>query len=420
MGSNERAAAATGPLAGLTVLDLTLALAGPFATFLLAGLGARVIKIENPASPDHCRENSPYIGRRGVALGRTAPDDVSVAALNRLRGKYAVTLNLKQPGSRAVFADLLRKADVVVENFSAGTLDRLGIGYEYARTQNAGIVYGSISGYGADHTTAGSGKAMDSIIQALSGLMMTSGVAADPPVRVGVPFADLVAPVFAVVGILAALRQRDATGVGQRVDVSMLGVLTSLVAAEPFDVLEACGLPQRTGRMVPRLTPFGVFESADGYLAICAPTEQFARGVFAALGRPDLERDARFATRNARVANMEAMNACIEAFTRGLPTAELVPLFESHGVPAAPVRSPADAVRDPRVLARGETVPVEHPTFGRVADVIGPGVPIRFSGGEASAARHAPDVGQDNALVYGEWLGYDAAELERLRTAGII
>ncbi len=125
------------PLAGLTVLDLTLALAGPFATFLLAGLGARVIKIENPASPDHCRENAPYIGRHGVSLGRTAPDDVSVAALNRLRGKYAVTLNLKQPGSRAVFADLLRQADVVVENFSAGTLDRLGIGYEYARTQNA-------------------------------------------------------------------------------------------------------------------------------------------------------------------------------------------------------------------------------------------------------------------------------------------
>ncbi len=420
MSSREQPSVHTGPLAGLTVLDLTLALAGPFATFLLAGLGARVIKIENPASPDHCRENAPYIGRHGVSLGRTAPDDVSVAALNRLRGKYAVTLNLKQPGSRAVFADLLRRADVVVENFSAGTLDRLGIGYEYARTHNAGIVYCSISGYGADQTTTGSGKAMDSIIQALSGLMMTSGAPADPPVRVGVPFADLVAPVFAVVGILAALRRRDATGVGQQVDVSMLGVLTSLVAAEPFDLLEACGLPQRTGRMVPRLTPFGVYESADGYLAICAPTEQFARGVFVAIGRPDLECDPRFATRDARVANMDAMNACIENFTRGLPTGELVPLFESHGVPAAPVRSPADAVRDPRVLARGETVPIEHPQFGRVADVIGPGVPIRFAGAAASTPRPAPDLGQDNALVYGEWLGYSAAEIERLRAAGNI
>jgi crotonobetainyl-CoA:carnitine CoA-transferase CaiB-like acyl-CoA transferase len=409
-----------GPLAGLTVLDLTLALAGPFATFLLAGLGARVIKIENRASPDHCRENAPFIGRNGVSLGRTAPDDVSVAALNRLRGKYAVTLNLKQPGSRAIFADLVRRADVVMENFSPGTLERLGIGYEFARALNPRVVYCSISGYGATGTTNGSGKAMDAIIQALSGLMLTSGAPGDPPVRVGVPFADLVAPVFAVVGVLAALRQRDATGVGQQVDVSMLGVLTSLVAAEPFDVLEACGLPQRTGRMVPRLTPFGVYESADGHLAICAPTEQFARGVFAAIGRPELERDPRFATRDARVANMTAMNACIEEFTRAATTAELVPLFERHGVPAAPVRSPGEAVRDPRVLARGETVEVEHPEFGRVADVIGPGVPIRFSGAGAAPSRPAPALGQDNELVYGEWLGYGAAELERLRAAGNI
>lgn len=408
------------PLAGLTVLDLTLALAGPFATFLLAGLGARVIKIENPASPDHCRENAPFIGRNGISLGRTAPDDVSVAALNRLRGKYAVTLNLKQPGSRAVFADLLREADVVIENFSAGTLERLGVDYEFARAQNPRIVYCSISGYGADQATSGSGKAMDSIIQALSGLMMTSGATGDPPVRVGVPVADLLAPVFAVVGILAALRQRETTGVGQQVDVSMLGVLTSLVAAEPFDLLEACGIPQRTGRMVPRLTPFGVFESADGYLALCAPTEQFARGVFMAIGRPDLETDPRFATRDARVANMEAINDCIETFTRSRPTVDLVALFESHGVPAAEVRTPAAAVRDPRVLERGETVPIDHPEFGRVADVIGPGLPIRFSAATAGAPRPAPALGQDNALVYGDWLGYSAAKLDRLRADGNI
>jgi crotonobetainyl-CoA:carnitine CoA-transferase CaiB-like acyl-CoA transferase len=320
-----------------------------------------------------------------------------------------------------VFADLVRRADVVVENFTPGTLERLGNGYAFAREHNPRVVYCSISGYGADQPANGSsGKAMDSIIQALSGLMMTSGAPADPPVRVGVPFADLVAPVFAVLGILAALRKRDATGVGQQVDVSMLGVLTSLVAAEPFDLLEACGLPQRTGRMVPRLTPFGVYESADGYLAICAPTEQFARGVFAAIGHPELEADPRFVTRDARVANMAAMNACIETFTRGRPTAELVQLFESRGVPAAPVRSPADAVRDARVRARGETVELEHPQLGRVADVIGPGVPIRFSDGAAAELRPAPEVGQDNALVYGEWLGYGAAELERLRAAGNI
>jgi CoA:oxalate CoA-transferase len=407
------------PLAGLTVLDLTHALAGPFATFLLAGLGARVIKIENPGAPDPCRQNPPYLGERGVSLCRTSEGDVSVSALNRLRGKYGVTLNLKEPRGPEIFSDLVRLADIVVENFSPGTVDRLGIGHSVARTINPRVIYCSISGFGATKTN-GSGKAMDSIIQALSGLMMTSGSPADPPVRVGVPVADLLAPVFGVIGILAALRQREITGAGQQVDVSMLGVLTSLVAAEPFDLLEACGLPQRTGRMVPRLTPFGIYQSADSHVAICAPSEQFARGVFAAIGHPEFETDLRFATRDARVAHVDELNAHIEAFTRTVPTAELVPLLERHGVPAAEVRSPAEAVRDPRVRARGETVPLDHPQFGRVADVIGMGVPITFSEAKAPSLRPAPFVGQDNALVYGEWLGYGQAAVEKLQADGVI
>ena len=405
-------------MSGLTVLDLTHALAGPFASFLLAGLGARVIKIENPSAPDPCRQNPPYLGADGVSLGRRSADDVSVSALNRLRGKHGVTLNLKEPRGREVFADLVRHSDIVVENFSAGTLDRLGIGYAFAQAINPRIIYCSISGFGA--TANGSGKAMDSIIQALSGLMMTSGNPDDPPVRVGVPVADLLAPVFSVIGILAALRQRETTGRGQVVDVSMLGVLTSLVAAEPFDLLEACGLPQRTGRMVPRLTPFGIYESADSHVAICAPSEQFARGVFTAIGHPEFETDPRFASRDARVAHVDELNAHIEAFTRTAPTAVLLPLLERHGVPAAEVRSPAQAVRDPRVQSRGETVPLDHPKFGRVADVIGMGVPITFSDAPPVSLRSAPSVGQDNALVYGEWLGYDDAAIEKLRTDGII
>jgi CoA:oxalate CoA-transferase len=408
-----------GPLAGLTVLDLTVALAGPFATFLLAGLGARVIKIEHPAAPDPCRQNPPYLGRAGVALGRKEPEDVSVSALNRLRGKYGVTLDLKQPQSSDVFADLLRQADIVVDNFSAGTLDRLGIGYEFGRAVNPRVIYCSISGFGA--TESGTPrKAMDSIIQALSGLMMTSGVPGEAPVRVGVPVADLLAPVFAVVGILAALQQREKKGAGQQVDVSMLGVLTSLVAAEPFDLLEACGLAQRTGRMVPRLTPFGVYESADGHVAICAPTEQFARGVFEAIGRPEFEHDPRYATREARVLHVDDLNAHIESFTRTQPTETLLRVLEGHGVPAAAVRSPAAAVRDPLVLARGETVALEHPQFGRVADVIGMGVPITLSDGGTVDLRPAPSPGQDNDLVYGEWLGYGADGVARMRAGGLI
>jgi crotonobetainyl-CoA:carnitine CoA-transferase CaiB-like acyl-CoA transferase len=235
-----------------------------------------------------------------------------------------------------------------------------------------------------------------------------------------VPVADLVAPVFGVVGILAALRQREASGSGQHVDISMLGVLTSLVAAEPFDLLEACGLPQRTGRVVPRLTPFGVYESADGYVAICAPTEQFARGVFAAIGHPEFEREPRFATRDARVSHVDEMNAHIEAFTRTISTAELLPLLASHHVPAAEVRSPREAVRDPRVQARGETVPLEHPDFGNVADVVGMGIPITFSDARAGDLRPAPSIGQDNALVYGDWLGYGPSGVKQLLATGII
>jgi crotonobetainyl-CoA:carnitine CoA-transferase CaiB-like acyl-CoA transferase len=200
----------------------------------------------------------------------------------------------------------------------------------------------------------------------------------------------------------------------------MLGVLTSLVAAEPFDLLEACGLAQRTGRMVPRLTPFGVYESADGYVAICAPTEQFARGVFTAIGHAEFESDPRYATRDARVAHVDELTAHIEAFTRTQPTSRLLPLLEQHGVPAAEVRGPAEAVRDPRVMARGETVPLAHPQFGQVADVVGVGVPVTFSHAGQAEMRPAPAVGQDNDLVYGEWLGYGIDAIARLHADGII
>jgi crotonobetainyl-CoA:carnitine CoA-transferase CaiB-like acyl-CoA transferase len=412
-------AARTRPLEGLTVLDLTIALAGPYATFLLAGLGARVIKVENPGHGDPCRSNAPYVGRDGVTLVRTHDDDVSASALNRLRGKLGTTLNLKHPRAREIFADLLRHADIVVENFSTGTMDRLGVGYEYARAVNPRIVFCSLSGFGADKASGG-GKAMDTIIQALSGLMMTSGEPSDGPVRVGVPVADMVAPLFGVIGILAALQQRERTGVGQQVDVSMLGALTSMVAGEPFDLLEQCGIPQRTGRMVPRLAPFGVYRSLDGWIAICAPTEAFARGVFAAMRRPELETDPRFATRDARVANVEALNDLLESFTATRRSADLIDLFDRHGVPAADVRSPGDAVRDPRVIKRGETVPLEHPQHGRVADMIGMGVPIVFSDGATGFDRPAPAIGEHNEVVYRDLLGYSPDAIASLRANGVI
>jgi CoA:oxalate CoA-transferase len=407
------------PLEGITVLDLTIALAGPFATFLLAGLGARVIKIENPDGGDICRTNAPYLGVNGATLTRQHEDDVSISALNRLRNKLSVTLNLKNSEARTIFADLLRKADAVVENFSRGTLNRLGVGYEFAREINSRIVYCSVTGFGSAGEP-GSGKAMDAIIQALSGVMMTSGAPGDPPVRVGVPFADLCAPLFGVIGVLAALQQAQRTGTGQNVDISMLGVLTMMVAGEPFDILERCGVPQRTGQTVPRLAPFGIYPTQDGFVAICAPTEVFAQSLFRAMGKPEFATDPRFATRDLRVRNVGELDEFVEQFTRSMTSAEAVARLDAIGVPAAEVRDPTAAVRDPQVIARGETVPLAHPKYGAVDDVYGMGMPIHFSGATAGFDRPAPALGEHNEAVYGGILGYSTERISELRSRKVI
>jgi len=408
------------PLEDITVLDLTTALAGPFATLLLAGLGARVIKIENPVGGgDSCRTNAPYLGSGGATLTRQREDDISVSALNRLRNKMGVTLNLKHPQARTVYADLVKSADVIVENFSHGALDRAGAGYSFAQEVNPRIVYCSITGYGSD-INAGSGKAMDTIIQALSGVMMTSGGPGDPPVRVGVPFADLTAPLFGVIGVLAAIHQAKRTGIGQHVDVSMLGVMTMMVSGEPFDLLERCGVPQRTGLTVPRLAPFGLYRTIDGYVSICAPMEAIAHALFHAIGRPDLITDARFAIRDARVVNVAELDSIIGAFTGTRTNAEVIAALEKWEVPAAEVRNPEAAARDPRVVSRGETVPLSHPKYGIVEDVYGMGMPIRFSRAEAGFDAPPPGLGEHNDAVYGGLLGYSAARIEELRAQRVI
>lgn len=406
------------PLDGITVLDMTTALAGPYATFLLAGLGARVIKIENPLGPDTCRANAPYLGAGGPYLTRQHEDDISVSAINRLRNKQAITLNMKHPEARAVFDRLVSKADILVENFARGVLDRLGAGYDEVHRFNPRLLYCSITGFGSQGD-AGSGKAMDAIIQALSGTMMTSGAAGDPPVRVGVPFADLCTPLFGVIGLLAALHQTQRTGEGQHVDVSMLGVMTSLVACEPFDLLERCGVPQRTGQTVPRLAPFGVYATADGYVSICAPTDAFAASLFVAIGRPELNTDNAFRTRDARVRNVSEVDRIVTEFTRARPTAAVVAVLSEAGVPAAEVRTPAAAVRDPRVVARGETIRLRHPAAPE-ADVYGPGLPIVFSNSSVGFDQPPPNIGEHNHEVYVGMLGYTEDEMRNLHSIGVI
>lgn len=407
------------PLAGVVVLDLTTALAGPYSTLLLAGLGARVIKIENPKSPDTARNNAPFIGRDGVSMLRQHEDDMSLAMLERGRNKESVTLDLKSDDGRAIFFNLVEVADVVVENFSAGTADRLGIGYTVCKEINPKIVYTSISGFGANMISA-QNKAMDTIVQALSGLMMTSGGPQDAPVRVGVPFGDLAAPLYAVIGTLAALMQARATDVGQHVDVSLLGAITAMVATEPFDVMKKSGQETRTGNTMPRLAPFGIFPTQDGYVAICAPTDGFTASLLQVMGKEELIADERFVDRNSRVKNNQTLHQMVQAWTQSLPTDEAVLLLEKAGVPSGRVREPGEATRDPRLLARGETERIEHPKYGAVEEVIVGGLPIRMTGSFAGFDKHAPTLGQHNQAVFGDLLGISADILSRLKAQGSI
>jgi crotonobetainyl-CoA:carnitine CoA-transferase CaiB-like acyl-CoA transferase len=413
------------PLCDITVLDLTVALAGPVATLLLGGLGARIIKIENPTDGDPSRNNAPYFGRGGLKLVRDSDDDISVTAFNRLRNKLGVTLNLKHPRAGEVFFDLARKADLVLENFTPGALDRLGVGYEAVRQANPRIVYCSISGFGRD---AGPGspkapkapKALDTVIQALSGVMYVSGEEQDPPVRVGLTIADLTAALFAVIGVLAALHQARDTGSGQHVDVSMLGALTSLIASEAYEAVEKCGAPVRTGQTVQRLAPFGIYRANDGYLAICAYTDVFAHALYQVMAQPRLAQDERFRTRDSRVQYARELDVLIGEWTNSQTTDEAVAKLVAAGIPAAEVRKPSAAVRDPRVVARNETVPMSHPKYGVVDDVYAMGLPIKFSQATAGFDEPPPSMGEHNQTVYGDLLGYDAKRIEELRAQGII
>ncbi|MET0246135.1 MAG: CaiB/BaiF CoA-transferase family protein [Sphingomonas sp.] len=407
------------PLEGLRVIDLTRALAGPYATLLLAGLGAEIIKVEDPRGGDLARENSPYVGRDGITVERKHSDDVSISHLTRARGKRGVSLDLKRPEAREIFLDLVRSADIVVENFTAGTADRLGVGYAASQAVNPRIIYCSLSGFGA--TAPEGGKAMDIIIQALSGAMYASGGPDEPPVRIGIPIADMLAPVFSVIGILSALEQRHRTGTGQRIDVSMLGALTSFVAIENWSAMAAAGMQARTGLTVQRLSPFGVFECADGYVALVAVHEKLAEGLFRAMGNPDLASDPRFANRDSRVANAVALEATINAWSRRHPTAHVVAALEAEGVPAALVRHPEDALRDTRVVDRREAVPVSHPAYDSDIDLRTAGIPIVFSGADTGFDDVMPiRVGEHNDQVLGETLGYSADRIAELRAQGVI
>lgn len=409
----------TRPLEGVRVLDLTVALAGPYGSLLLGGLGAEVIRIESPGGGDIARSNPPYVGKDGIHFGVRHEDEVSLTILNRARNKKSITLDLKSAEGRALFMELARECDVVIENASEGATARLGVDYDSVRKANPKIIYASIKAFG-EPSPYPNLKGMDIIVQALSGMMDVTGFPEGPPTRSGLPIADLVAPLYAVNGILSALIHRGKTGEGQRVQVSMLDCLASLVAEEHFDVFLEYGYPKRSGNFQDRLVPFGVYGTRDGHVAMVAFQPDWFQSLMEAIGKPELARDPRYATRGPRMQHAAEINALIEDWTRSRTNAEVVhELQEKRGVPAAAVRSPEEVLRDPALQRSGAVVKLEHPNLSNI-HAMGMGLPIQFSRTPAQFDQPAQALGASNEEIYRGLLKRTDAEIEALRERGVI
>ena len=406
-----------GPLEGLVVLDFTTNASGPLATLFLAGLGATVIKIEE-IKGDPVRNYVPFMGSAGLSTQSESADAMSLPILTRARGKHGVTLNLKSPEALHIYRELATRADIVVENYASGTADRLGIGYDATRAINPRIIYCSLNGFGTGALLGR--KAFDAVIQAMSGMMMTSGKPGDPPMRIGMPIADTVAPLFAVMGINAALYNRERTGEGEHVDISMLGSLAALLAVEDWRAMQQLGLPTRTGNTLPRASPMGCYRCRDGYIAMAAGgRDAFARELFKVIGQPDLASDPRFSTLTARMQNDGELTRVIETWCGERSADEVERDLMAAGVPAAKVLFPAEALDEPILHERQEIVSTSHPDLGEIAGLNTIGLPIRLRRSVPGYGAAAPRLGQHNESIYRDWLGFSSEQLAAWKAAGV-
>jgi crotonobetainyl-CoA:carnitine CoA-transferase CaiB-like acyl-CoA transferase len=414
------AGAMTRPLEGIRVLDLTIALAGPYASLMLGGMGAEVIRIEAPGEGEVGRTNPPFVGPNGVHFGAKGSDDVSLTTLNRGRNKKSITLDLKSPRGHELFMQLVAQADVVLENMSEGTTAKLKVDYESVSRANPRIVYGSIKAFG-EPSPYPDLKGMDIIVQAMSGIMEVTGTRDGPPMRWGLPMGDLLAPLYCVNGILSALIHRGRTGEGQEVKVSMLDCLASLVAEEHFDVFEQAGFAQRTGNFLDRITPFGVYETRDGHVAIAAFTPAWFAGLLDMIGQSQLANDPRFATRGPRTKHAAELNAVIEEWTRGQSSATVLrELLDKRGIPSARVRKPSEVLSDPSLHASGAVTRLSHPNLGDGAAPYGMGLPIQFSKTKSQFDQPAAELGSSNEEVFTRLLGLRPEDLQKLRADKVI
>ncbi len=394
-----------GPLDGITVLDLTRVLSGPYCTMLLADMGARVIKIEHPGRGDDTR-----------AWGPPFIHGESAYFLSINRNKESVTLDFKQPAGRALLEGLLGRADVLVEYFRPGTLAKHRLGYDTLSRMHPALVYCSISGFGQDGPKRDR-PGYDAVVQAEGGLMSVTGAADGPPYRLGVAIADLVAGLLAAQGVTLALFARGRTGRGQQVDIAMLDGVAALLTYQAGIFFATGDAPKRMGNRHPTIVPYETFEAADGEFVLAVGNDEQFKRFCEVAGVADLAGDARFATNPGRVRNYDELRARLAATLRRRPRAEWMAAFTGAGVPCGSVRDVAEVLTDPHLDARRMIEVVEHAAAGTMRVL---GVPIKLSDTPGRVRTAPPTLGQHTTAVLRDDLGLPEHDLDALRGNGVI
>jgi crotonobetainyl-CoA:carnitine CoA-transferase CaiB-like acyl-CoA transferase len=398
-----------GPLAGIKVLDLSRVLAGPWATQILADLGAEVIKIEKPGEGDETRTwGPPYLERDG------AREAAYFLAANR--GKKSVCIDLAKPEGAALIAELAAQADVLVENFKVGGLKRYGLDFATLSALNPKLVYCSITGYGQDGPYAEK-PGYDFVIQAMGGMMSLTGAADGEPMKAGVAITDLMTGLYAANAIQAALHHRHQTGRGQHIDLALMDVQVAMLANQALNYFVTGRNPGRWGNAHPNIVPYQAFAARDGDLVVAVGNDgQFVR-MCQAIGAGDLTTDPRFTSNADRVKNRAALVTRLQAIFAEEPVAHWTDCLDAAGVPVGGVNGLDKVFADPQVVSRGLRIDLPHVTLGTAPGVASP---IRLSDADVGAASAPPSLGADTRAVLGEHLRLDAAALQRLIDTGVV